>query len=102
MAQVTNVGTAMDAIFNFAIPRGKTGLTGPTGAQGIQGPEGPEGPPGKDGTNGIVTDVDPGLFALYISEEVHLIVVYNAADPAPPLEIIDGHLNYVIEEGDGS
>lgn len=101
-AQVTNVGTAMDAIFNFAIPRGKTGLTGPTGPQGIQGPQGERGPAGTDGTNGIVTEVDPGLFALYISEEGHLIVVHNAADPAPPLQIIDGHLNYIIEDGDGS
>ena len=102
MAQVQNVGTAMDAIFNFAIPRGKTGLTGPTGPQGIQGPVGPQGQPGKDGTNGIVTQVDPGLFAMYISEEGNLIVVYNAADPAPPLQIVDGHLKYVIEDGDGS
>ncbi len=102
MAQVTNVGTAMDAIFNFAIPRGKTGLTGPTGPQGVQGPQGERGPAGADGTNGIVTEVDPGLFALYISEEGHLIVVHNAADAAPPLQIIDGHLNYMIEDGDGS
>lgn len=102
MAQVTNVGTAMEAILNFAIPKGKTGDTGPTGPQGIQGPQGERGPAGTDGTNGIVTEVDPGLFALYISEAGHLIVVHNATDPAPPLQIVDGHLKYVIEEGDGS
>lgn len=102
MAQVTNVGTAMDAIFNFAIPRGKTGLTGPTGPQGIQGPQGEQGPAGKDGTGAVVTEVDPGLFALYISKEGHLIVVHNVTDPAPPLQIVDGHLKYMIEEGDGS
>ena len=49
-----------------------------------------------------MTQVDPGLFAMYISEEGNLIVVYNAADPAPPLQIVDGHLKYVIEDGDGS
>ena len=84
MAQATNVGTAMDAIFNFAIPRGKTGLTGPTGPQGIQGPQGERGLAGADGTNGVVTEVDPGLFALYISEEGPLIGVHHAAAPAPP------------------
>ncbi len=96
-AQVSNVGTEMDAILNFAIPRGKTGLTGPQGPQGIQGPEGPAGPPGKDGTGAVVTQLDPGLFAFYISEEGDLIVVYHAADPAPPLKIVDGHLKYIIE-----
>lgn len=95
MAQVTNVGTAMNAIFNFAIPRGKTGAIGPRGPQGIQGPEGRAG---KDGTGAIVTEVDPGMFAVYISDEGHLIVVHNAADPAPPLQIVDGHLKYIIEE----
>lgn len=95
MAQVSNVGTAMDAIFNFAIPKGKTGETGPRGPQGIQGPAGPAG---KDGNGAVVTELDPGLFSVYVSDEGHLIVVHNAADPAPPLQIVDGHLKYIIEE----
>lgn len=101
-AKVKNVGTAVNAILDFAIPRGKTGDTGPRGPQGIQGPEGPQGPAGKDGTGAVVTEVDPGLFAVYISEEGNLIVVYNAADPVPPLQIVDGHLKYIIEDGGGS
>ena len=36
-ASVTNSGTALDAVFNFTIPRGDTGATGATGPQGATG-----------------------------------------------------------------
>ncbi len=77
-------------------PQGATGPAGPVGPQGIQGPEGPEGPPGKDGGNGVIVSLDPGVFAMSINEEGHLIVTYNDSDPAPPLQIADGHLKYIL------
>lgn len=94
-AKVTNVGTAMDAIFNFAIPKGKTGATGPAGPQGIQGIQGPPGADGADGT-GVVTTLEPGLFGVYISAEGHLILVHNTNEPVPPLKIVDDHLMYLV------
>ena len=54
-AEVENVGTSKNAIFNFTIPRGSSGpkgdqgIQGPQGEQGIQGPIGPIGPQGDTG-----------------------------------------------------
>lgn len=82
-----------------------TGATGPTGPQGPEGPQGspgiqgPQGPPGKTGGSGIITTLDPGMFAMSVSDEGHLIVTHNASDPAPPLAIVDGRLKYLIGEG---
>ncbi|HYG98874.1 MAG TPA: collagen-like protein [Terriglobales bacterium] len=46
-AAVENIGTPLDVILNFTIPRGAVGETGP------QGEQGPQGPPGSaySGTN---------------------------------------------------
>lgn len=82
-----------------------TGATGPVGPQGPEGPEGPQGiqgpqgPPGENGGNGAVVSLDPGIFAMSVSEEGHLIVTHNTSDPAPPLSIVDGRLKYLIGEG---
>ena len=81
-------------------PKGSKGDTGPEGPQGIQGPAGPQGPQGPAGGSGVITSLDPGLFAMSVSESGQLIVTFNTADPAPPLAIRDGHLKYLIgEEG---
>lgn len=57
-AQVTNSGTAQDAILNFTIPqgvpgpKGDTGPQGEPGAKGDPGPKGPQGPQGEPGPQG--------------------------------------------------
>lgn len=79
-------------------PQGATGPTGPQGPEGPQGQEGPMGPRGPAGESGVITALDPGLFAMSVSEEGHLIVTFNTSDPEPPLAIKDGHLKYVIGE----
>ena len=80
-------------------PQGPKGDTGPEGPPGIQGPEGPKGDTGPQGpSGGVIMSLDPGLFAMSISEEGHLIVTYNVTDPAPPLKIVDGRLKYLIGE----
>ena len=94
-ATVSNSGTKKDAVFNFGIPKGEQGEIGPKGAQGKQGEKGEKGDPGVDVT-AIVTEIKPGMFALSISTEGHLIVTHNAADEPPPLKVVDGHLKYII------
>lgn len=73
---------------------GEKGDTGPQGPQGIQGPQ---GPPGENGTAAVVT-LDPGMFALTVNGEGHLILTHNTSDPVPPLQVADGHLKYIIGE----
>ena len=51
-AEVQNVGTRQDAIFDFVIPRGEQGPVGPQGPQGEQGPVGLQGPRGEQGERG--------------------------------------------------
>ena len=98
-ATATNVGTPMDVILNFGIPKGETGDTGPRGPQGIQGVQGPPGKDGENGGNGIVTELGPGLFGMYVNEEGHLIMVVNQGEEIPPLKIVEGRLKYVLGEG---
>jgi hypothetical protein len=43
LASATNTGTPGNAIFNFTIPQGATGLTGPTGVTGVTGVTGQTG-----------------------------------------------------------
>ena len=48
-AQVTNSGTALEAVFDFVIPqgeKGEKGERGEPGAKGDTGPQGAQGPPG--------------------------------------------------------
>lgn len=83
---------------------GATGPTGPRGPEGPQGPpgmQGPQGPPGADGT-ATVLELDPGMFAMSVNEEGHLILTHNTSDPAPPLKIVDGRLKYIIGEEAGN
>ena len=51
-AQVTNSGTASNAVLDFTIPRGETGGKGDTGPTGPEGPPGPQGPKGDTGETG--------------------------------------------------
>ena len=88
----------MDVILDFAIPKGKAGDTGPRGPQGVQGPQGPPGKDGEGGGNGIVTELDPGLFGMYVNAEGHLIMVVTQGEEAPPFKIVDGRLKYILGE----
>lgn len=97
-ATATNVGTPMDVILNFGIPKGETGDTGPRGPQGIQGVQGPPGKDGENGGNGIVTELEAGLFGMHVDENGHLIMVVNQGEEIPPLKIVDGRLKYVLGE----
>lgn len=56
-ASVTNSGTKKEAILDFVIPRGATGMTGDKGDKGDKGDTGatgPKGPQGEQGPAGIV------------------------------------------------
>ena len=58
---------------------------------------GPQGPPGQDGA-AVVTQLDPGLFAMAVDSNGHLILTHNDNEPAPPLEIQSGRLVYTVNE----
>lgn len=84
---------------------GKDGKDGRDGADGKDGAPGPQGPPGKDGADGrdgVLIDLAPGMFAMGLSEDGHLLVAVNEGDAAPPLSIdpATGHLIYNITTND--
>ena len=71
------------------------GPPGPQGVQGQKGEKGEKGDPGEDGAVAI-TELSPGMFALSVNAEGHLILTHNDNEPAPPLSIQDGKLIYTI------
>lgn len=76
---------------------GKDGRDGADGKDGATGPQGPPGQDGKDGKDGVMIDLAPGMFAMGLSADGHLLVAVNEGDAAPPLEINEqGHLVYKI------
>lgn len=52
---------------------------------------------GEPGNPGVVVDLAPGLFSLYVDSEGCLRLVWRDGDPQPPLRIQDGHLIYSME-----
>lgn len=69
------------------------------GPQGPIGPIGPQGPQGERGAEGaaVITQLAPGMFALSVNSDGHLILAHNDNEPAPPLKITeDGRLIYTI------
>lgn len=63
----------------------------------VYGLPGPEGPPGP---GGVVTDLDPGLFALTMDEEGNVYLQHNDGEPTPPFSI-DGDKNLIYTVSDG-
>lgn len=89
-AQVTNSGTAQDAIFNFTIPQGAQGPQGPQGVPGPEGPQGTKGPQGDTGpagqaatiTVGATTMGDPGTEAQVTNSGTAQNAILNFTIPA--------------------
>lgn len=52
---------------------------------------------GEPGNPGVVVDLEPGLFSLYVDSEGCLRLVWRDGEPQPPLRIQDGHLIYSME-----
>ena len=69
------------------------------GPMGPIGPVGPQGPKGAEGA-AVITKLDPGLFAMSVNSDGHLIMTHNDNEPAPPLEIQTetGRLIYTVKE----
>ena len=73
------------------------------GPVGPIGPVGPQGPKGAEGA-AVITKLDPGLFAMSVNSDGHLIMTHNDNEPKPPFEIRDGRLVYItniISEEEG-
>ncbi|WP_143424748.1 collagen-like protein [Gemmiger sp. An194] len=62
----------------------------------VYGLIGPEGPPGP---GGVVTDLDPGLFALTVDEDGNVYLQHNDGEPTPPFSI-DGDKNLIYTVSD--
>lgn len=75
---------------------GDKGVTGEQGIQGIQGVKGDKGDKGNNGV-GVITNLNPGMFSLFLDDEGHLMLTHNDGDPTPPLKIVDGNLIYEID-----
>jgi hypothetical protein len=69
-ASVANSGTSGDAVFDFTIPRGDTGI------QGIQGEQGVQGPIGETGATGIEWQGEWDAATDYVNNDA---VFYNGA-----------------------
>lgn len=62
----------------------------------VYGLPGPEGPPGP---GGVVTDLDPGLFALTMDTEGNVYLQHNDGEPTPPFSIDeDKNLIYTVSD----
>ena len=57
---------------------------------------GPKGPQGNDGV-AVITQIAPGMFALAVNSDGHLILSHNDNEPTPPLKIVNGRLVYTID-----
>ena len=53
---------------------------------------------GEQGNTGIVTTLNPGMFALSVGEDGHLYLTQNDNQPMPPLTVENGRLIYNITE----
>lgn len=63
----------------------------------VYGLIGPEGPPGP---GGVVTDLDPGLFALTVDEDGNVYLQHNDGEPTPPFSIDENkNLIYTVSDG---
>lgn len=58
---------------------------------------GPPGDKGEQGVPGVVTQLNPGLFGMYVNEHGHLILAHNDNEPAPPIRIENGRLIYTVD-----
>ena len=92
-AEVTNSGTATDAVLDFVIPAGVKGDKGDTGAAGAKGEPGPAGAKGDTGakgdkgdaatvTIGIVTTGAPGTKAAVTNSGTGSDAILNFTIPA--------------------
>lgn len=71
---------------------------GTKGDRGETGPKGDKGEKGDPGRDGVLLDMAPGVFAMALSDEGHLLVAVEEGQSVPPL-VIDqrtGHLLYQI------
>lgn len=87
-AQVTNSGTAQNAVLNFVIPKGDKGDPGAQGNQGPQGIQGVQGVQGVQGPQG-----DPGESFMIIG------TITNTSQLPDPTETPRNYA-YVYKDGD--
>lgn len=58
---------------------------------------GPPGPKGEKGDPAMITQLNPGLFGMFVDERGHLMCAHNDNEPAPPIRIENGRLIYTVD-----
>lgn len=71
-------------------------IKGPKGDKGEKGDKGDKGDKGEKGGDGAIISLPFGMFGMHVDDNGHLILTHNDSDPAPPLQIENGRLYYVI------
>lgn len=96
-AKVENVGTPVDVILDFKIPRGQQGAEGKVGPQGIQGPKGEKGDIGPQGIKGEKGDQGPSTIQIGNVETIEPTEEAEVINVGTPVDVV---LDFKIPKGE--
>ena len=96
-AEIVNIGTPVDVVLNFKIPRGEQGIEGKTGPQGIPGPQGEKGDIGPQGIKGERGDPGPSTIQIGKVETIEPNEKAEIVNAGTPVDVV---LNFKIPKGD--
>ena len=96
-AEIVNIGTSVDVVLDFKIPRGEQGIEGKTGPQGIPGPQGEKGDIGPQGIKGERGDPGPSTIQIGKVETIEPNEKAEIVNAGTPVDVV---LNFKIPKGD--
>lgn len=96
-AKVENVGTPVDVILNFKIPKGEQGIDGKIGPQGIKGPKGDKGDIGPQGIKGEKGDPGPSTIQIGNVETIEPAEEADVVNVGTPVDVV---LDFKIPKGE--
>ena len=96
-AEIVNIGTPVDVVLDFKIPRGEQGIEGKTGPQGIPGPQGEKGDIGPQGIKGERGDPGPSTIQIGKVETIEPNEKAEIVNAGTPVDVV---LNFKIPKGD--
>ena len=96
-AEIVNIGTPVDVVLDFKIPRGEQGIEGKNGPQGIPGPQGEKGDIGPQGIKGERGDPGPSTIQIGKVETIEPNEKAEIVNAGTPVDVV---LNFKIPKGD--
>ena len=96
-AEIVNIGTSVDVVLDFKIPRGEQGIEGKIGPQGIPGPQGEKGDIGPQGIKGERGDPGPSTIQIGKVETIEPNEKAEIVNAGTPVDVV---LNFKIPKGD--